>query len=282
MRHRWWAALAVVLSLASIAVPIKFVETEMFPQNLTRDMYMNFHLDGHYPLETVAEAVKVVEDYLYENQERFEIRAVYTYFDEEGEAQASVMLTDDDEAIRTSQEISKDIMDGMPKIAIGKPDFNFERTGGAENLGITLTGSSSEVLDALAEDAVRLLSATPGLSGVVSEADVGDQELQVRVDRARANALGFSSQDVAQAVAIALRGIDLREFRGEDGEVPVRLQFREGDRRTIEDLRDLKLRNSEGIQIPLTSLVDVTQQSGPSRIQRMDRATGVRLSRGPA
>ena len=73
----------------------------------------------------------------------------------------------------------------------------------AESLNVTLTGSSSEVLRRLAEDAVRTLSAVEGLSGVVSEAGAGDQEVQLRVDRERANQLGFSTQEVAQAVAIA-------------------------------------------------------------------------------
>ncbi|HMB59108.1 MAG TPA: efflux RND transporter permease subunit, partial [Xanthomonadales bacterium] len=278
MRHRWWAALAVVLAMGSIAIPISIVETDMFPQNSTRNLFMNYHLDGNYPLEQVKAAVDVVENYLYENQERFEIRAVYTYYNEEGEAQASVLLTEDEEAVRSSQEISKDILEGMPKIAIGKPDFNFERMGGGEKLGITLTGSSSEVLEDLAEDAVRLLSNVEGLSGVVSGADIGDQELQVRVNRERANALGFSTQDVAQAVSIALRGVDLREFKGEEGEIPVRLQFQEIDRENIDDLRDLKLRNSEGVAVPIMSMVSVSQQSGPSRIRRINRETGLRVT----
>ncbi|HLF30079.1 MAG TPA: efflux RND transporter permease subunit [Xanthomonadales bacterium] len=278
MRHRWLAALSVVLALGSAAIPMSVVETDMFPQNLTRNLFMNFHLDGNYPLEQVKRAVDQVENYLYENQERFEIRAVYTYYDEAGEAQSSVLLTDDDEATRSSQEITRDILEGMPKIAIGKPDFSFERVGGGEQLGITLSGSSSEALENLAEDAVRVLSAVPGLTGVVSAAAIGEEELQVRVDRERANSLGFTTEDVALAVSIALRGVELREFRGEEGEIPVRLQFREVDRKNLDDLRDLKLRNAAGVQVPLMAMVEVSQHSGASRIQRINRQTGLRVT----
>lgn len=278
MRHRWWAALAIVLAMGSVAVPITFVETDMFPQNQTRNLFMNYHLDGDYPLEKVKESVDRIEDYLYENQERFNIRAVYTYYNEEGEAQSSVLLTEDDEATRSSEDISRDILEGMPKIAIGSPDFKFERVGGGEQLGITLTGSSSEILETLAEDAVRLLSTVEGLTGVVSAAALGDEELQVRVNRDRANALGFSTQDVAQAVSIAMRGVDLREFKGEEGEIPVRLQFREEDRENLADIRDLKLRNANGVLVPLMAMVEVSTQSGPSRIQRINRETGMKVT----
>jgi len=278
MRHRWLSALAVVLALGSVAIPVSVVKTDMFPQDQTRNLFMDYHLNGNYPLEKVKQAVDQVEEYLYSNQERFEIRAVYTYYNEEGVAQASVLLKDDDDAVRSSEEIAREILEGMPKLAIGSPNFDFERAGGKEKLGIMLSGTSSEILENLSQDAVRVLSSIPGLSSVVSAAAVGDEELQVRVDRQRANMLGFSTQDVARAVAIALRGVDLREFKGEEGEIPVRLQFREADRQNVEDLRDLKLRNADGVQVPLMAMVEIAQQSGPTRVQHIDRQTGLRVT----
>ena len=189
-----------------------------------------------------------------------------------------ILLEDDEAATRSAHEISTDIMDGLPKIAIGQPAFGFDRVGGGDKLNITLTGSSSEVLRELADDAVRNLSSVEGLTGVVSAASAGDQEVQVRVDRERANQLGFSTQEVAQAVSIAIRGVELREFKGEEGEIPVRLQFREEDRRAISDLRDIKLRNRDGVAIPLVSMVNFTQGTGPTKIQRLDRQTGLRVT----
>jgi len=279
MRHRWLSGGLVVITLASAAIPISLVETDMFPQNQTRQLYMPYHLDGNYSLEKLKESVDRIENYLYENQERFEIRAVYTYYSEKAEGTASViLLKDDKESKRSAEEISKDILDGLPKIAIGRPSFDFERIGGGDKLSISLTGSSSEVLRELANDAVRVLSSVDGLTGVVSAASAGEQEVQVRVNRERANQLGFSTREVAQAVAIAIRGVNLREFKGEESEIPVRLQFRESDRENISDLRDIKLRNAQGEAIPLISMVDFVERTGPTEIRRLDRTTGLRVS----
>lgn len=280
LRHRWAAAALVIVSLASAAIPMSLVNTDMFPMNQTRQLYLSYHLDGHYPLEKIKESVDRIENYLYDNQEEFEIRAVYTYYDETGSSNtlSAILLTEDEDSKLSSEEISKRILEGLPRIAIGKPSFDFERAGGGEKLNITLTGSSSAVLRGLAEDAARVLSGVDGVSGVVSEAAAGDQEMQVRVDREKANLLGFSTQDVAQAVAIALRGVDLREFKGEEGEIPVRLQLREQDRENISDLRDIKLRNAAGQQVPLMALVSITEQSGPTEIRRLDRQTGLRVT----
>ena len=279
MRHRWLAASMVVLTLLSAAIPMLVVETDMFPQDSTRRLYMPYHLDGHYPLAKLKESVDQIEEYLYTNQERLEIRAVYSYYSEQAENTAStILLTDDKHAKRSSQEISSEILENMPKIAIGRPSFDFQRVGGGEELSVTLTGTSSEVLRDLSEDAVRILSSVEGLSGVVSAVSAGDQEVQVRVNRERANQLGFSTQEVAQVVAIAIRGVDLREFKGEEGEIPVRLQFREQDRQQLDDLRDLKLRNSEGVSIPLMSMVDFIESTGPTEIRRLDRKTGLSVT----
>jgi HAE1 family hydrophobic/amphiphilic exporter-1 len=279
MRHRWLAAAMVVLTLLSAAIPMSIVETDMFPQDQTRKLYMPYHLDGNYPLAKLKESVDRIEEYLYANQERFEIRAVYTYYSEQSEGTASlILLTDDENSKRSSEEISADIMEGLPRIAIGRPSFDFDRIGGGDKLSITLTGTSSEVLRDLSHDAVRVLTSVEGLTGVVSGAAAGDQEVQVHVNRERANQLGFSTQEVAQAVAIAIRGVDLREFKGEQGEIPVRLQFREEDRRDVDDLRDIKLRNSEGVSIPLMALVDFEKSTGPTEIRRLDRKTGLKVS----
>jgi HAE1 family hydrophobic/amphiphilic exporter-1 len=280
LRHRWVAAGLVVLTLASAAVPLSLVETDMFPQDQTRQLYLRYHLNGQYPLEKIKESVDRIEEYLYANQEEFEIRAVYTYYDEQGSANtlSAILLTDDDQSKLSSQEISKRIMEGLPKIAIGRPGFSFERAGGGESLNVTLNGSSSAMLRQLATDTVRVLSEVEGLGGVVSEAGTGDQEVQLRVDRERANQLGFSTQEVAQAVAIAIRGVDLREFKGEEGEVPVRLQLREADRQNLDDLRDIKLRNAAGERIPLMALVRLSEDSGPTEIRRLNRQTGLRVT----
>jgi HAE1 family hydrophobic/amphiphilic exporter-1 len=98
------------------------------------------------------------------------------------------------------------------------------------------------------------------------------------VDREKANQLGFSTQQVAEAVAIAIRGVDLREFKAEEGEIPVRLQLREADRESLTDLRDIKLRNAAGEAVPLTSLVRLSETSGPAEIRRIDRQTGLRVT----
>jgi HAE1 family hydrophobic/amphiphilic exporter-1 len=107
--------------------------------------------------------------------------------------------------------------------------------------------------------------------------DSGDEnsELQVTVNRERAAAYGFSAQEVAQYIAIALRGSPLREFRRGDTEVPVNVRFAGADKFRIEDLSSLNLRRPDGTAVPLTALVDVNLRQGASQVWRQNRQTGL-------
>lgn len=277
LRARWRTGLLIVLTFASIVIPASIVESDLFPASLTRTLYLHYNLDSQYPLDKVKASVDRIEEYLYSNQERFEIRAVYTYYDERGSAQSTVLLTEDKDAILPSTEIATLIEEGLPKIAIGKPSFDQNRTGGAQGVSITLIGDSSEKLRETGADVIHVLSTIEGLSSVRMPSNPGERELQVRVDRERARLLGFSTQEVASAVAIALRGVNLREYRAEQGEVPVKLQFRDADKRSPDALKDIKLTNTAGLQIPLMAMVDITEKDGPNTVRRLNRETALVL-----
>jgi HAE1 family hydrophobic/amphiphilic exporter-1 len=275
LSHRWKAWLGIVLILASVGIPGYFVKQDMFPEEISRDLFLRFNLDTKYPLEKIKPAVDRIEDFLYANQEEFEIRAVYTYYDEDGNAQSSILLEDEENAIRSSTEIKEDIIAGLPKIAIGRPSFDQNRSGGSEGVTLSITGDSSDQLAILADDVIFALEQIEELRDIRTDLGAGDREVQVRVDRDRARQFGFSAQEVATAIAVALRGSQLSEFRTPEGEVPMMVRFQESDTQTVEQLKGLRLQSVDGSRVPLSSMVDWSVRSGPVRISRQDRETAV-------
>ena len=71
---------------------------------------------------------------------------------------------------------------------------------------------------------------------------------------------------------------NLREFRGDFGEVAVRLAFREDDKQSIEQLVDLPLYTPDGRRITLGSVASVRIGRSPDTIRRTDRQTAVILT----
>ena len=96
-----------------------------------------------------------------------------------------------------------------------------------------LSGESSERLEELSHEVAGVLSRVKGFQDVRSEAETGEEEVRVIVDRERARQYGYSTQQIASTVSTAMRGFSLRRFRTPDGEVDMRLAFQDSDQQSI-------------------------------------------------
>ena len=279
LRHPRWSALAAVIVLASPAAPVGLgmLQTDMFPQEPSRRLELIYHIDDIYPVERVEMAVNRMEAFLFENAGRLDIESVYSYYDT-GRAQSSILLTEGDAISMDAQTVMDTILEEMPELVIGRPDFQWQQQGGGPGFGITLTGESTERLAELAGEAWRVLSTVEGLEGLTSDLTAGPKEVQVVVDRERAARVGLTSQAVGRAVSVAMRGQPLREFRTPDGEIGVRLAFREDDRQTTEQLANVTIMAPSGERVLLGAVADLHERTGPRQIRRTDRKTSVKIS----
>ncbi|MDH3752072.1 MAG: efflux RND transporter permease subunit, partial [Gammaproteobacteria bacterium] len=277
--HPWWTALGILLTCVIGVLPLvlSLVKFDAFPQDVGRRLFMPYHVEGQHSLERMESVVDTVEDYLYSRQEEFNIRSIYSYYDLE-RAESTILLTDEDDAILSTKEIIELIEEDLPEIVIGKPSFQFDQQGGGEGFSIQITGDSTTVLNELGADIARALSSVEGLKDIRSDAESGDKEVRVIIDRARAAAAGLTAADIAMTVSIAMRGENLREFRGDYGEVDVRLAFRDDEKQSVEQLADLPLYKPNGERITLGSVANLHIGQSPNTIRRTDRQTSVILS----
>jgi HAE1 family hydrophobic/amphiphilic exporter-1 len=253
------------------------VKKDMFEEHEDRRLYLRYNVNGNYTLEKVESTVDLIEDYLYKHQDQFEIKSVYSYY-EGDEAMSTINLIKGKGANKSQEQIRREIEKGLPKVAIGKLSFDRRRGMGEENLKIYLKGKSSTQLVELSLQVASVLANVPGLIDVRSDAEAGDQEIQVVVDRDRAAQYGFATKQVADMVAVALRGVNLRRFHDEFGEVNVKVQFQEGDKQTLEQLQNLVLYDGQKQPIKLSTLADFQVRRGPRNIHRENRITSLGVS----
>ncbi len=277
--HPWWTGLGIVITCVIGVLPLalQVVKFDMFPQDVGRRLFMPYHIEGQHPVKRVEAAVDTIEEYLFSRQEEFNIRSVYSYFDQ-GQAQSTLLLTEEDDATLSTKEIIERIEADMPTLAIGKPTFQFDQQGGGEGFTVQISGDSTELLNELGAEVARALSSIEGLKDVRSDAEAGEKEVRVAIDRDRAAIVGLTASDIAQTIAIAMRGENLREFRGETGEIEVRLAFREDDKQNVEQLANLPLFTPDGNRINLGSVASLHVGQSPATIRRTDRQTAVILS----
>jgi len=107
-------------------------------------------------------------------------------------------------------------------------------------------------------------------------------ELQVEIDRAKANNIGVSPLDVAQTLQLALAeqrvGFFVRD--GEQREIIASVD--EEDRNNPLDLTSLYVRSSSGETVPLDNLVTVREQATPPQVFRFNRYMSATVSARPA
>jgi hydrophobic/amphiphilic exporter-1 (mainly G- bacteria), HAE1 family len=277
LHHRWKTIGLILLVVAVSVVPMMGTKFDMFPNGETREAELSYRWNGSYRLEELSKAVREVELYLEERREEFEITQIYSWYSERGWAATRITFTDEGKMTPTPKLMDQ-ILKDLPKSAMAEISFQDNNNGpggGGDGLQVSLVGDSSLVLDELATSVVPVLKALPLARDVYADNGAKSREIQVQVDRERALSYGFSAQQVAQYIGIALRGTPLREFRAGTSEVPVWLRFQESDSAGLDDLRDFKLATPDGRQVPLMAMVDIRVVAGPSTINRQSRQTAL-------
>jgi len=279
LTHRRWTIVFILLVLISIAVPASIVKFDMFPdQQRDRKLRLHYNVNDTYALEEVERAVDIIEEYLFDHKEEFEIRSVYSFYQTDY-ALSTILLTKDDDVNKSQKDIQDSIRKNLPKIAIGDPAFERRDTGGRESgIRIQLIGKSSDELTKISKDVAWTLSKIKGLVDVRSEAEAGKREVHVVVDRELSKQYGFSSRQVANVVSAAMRGVRLRKFRTHEGEVNVRIEFQDLDKQNLEHLHNLPLIDQNNQLFRLTSIAEFTLENGPPIIRRDNRVTGTGVS----
>jgi HAE1 family hydrophobic/amphiphilic exporter-1 len=275
LRHRRATSLMMVGVLVSVVVPVKLVKVNMFENPEDRRLRLFYNINGTYTLREVESAVDVYENYLFDNKKAFEIESVYTFY--QGDyALSTILLEKGKKAKKSMKEIEDAIRKDLPTAAIARPSFDFNNQGGqGQSVRIQLNGKSSEDLITLANDVAWTISNVPGFKDVRSEAEAGEKEVRVVVDRERARQRGLSTEDVAQVVSAAMRGINLPQFRSQDGEIAMRLEFQDEDKRNLDQLENVPLIGSGEEPMKLASVADFTVKPGPRNIHREARTTSL-------
>ncbi len=278
LSHRGATMLSVfALMVLSIALPMRLTKTDMFPPGQSSQLHLQYNLNGIYRLEELQQSIVVVEQYLEAHRADFHIKNIYSYFNEQGDAMTNVLLKDGPDGAGNSQAIMEKIRADMPKIAIGTIGFDQQSQDSNNSVQLFISGDSSATLRELSASVIQVLQRVPGLHDVRTGETTGDREIAVHVDRDRAQNYGFSASQVAQYVAIALRGMPLKEFHNNGTQIPVWLRFRNTDTQNLQDLSDYKLRRADGTMVPLLSMVDLRNRAAASAIERENRQTSLEI-----
>lgn len=153
---------------------------------------------------------------------------------------------------------------------------------------LNVYGKDLAMLDRLGRQVVDVAENTPGMAQAGTSWALGNPSWDVRVDPARAQALGLSPDDVASQLYYLTRGGLTNEFYRlpnlRQNTVLVRLEA--DQRKNAADLSTLTLGTSSGRAVPLSAIADIVPRPSPTLIEhdggrRVETVTGFYRKNGP-
>ena len=152
------------------------------------------------------------------------------------------------------------------------------RVGGRKQMSIVLKSENPEALTKTALALTQQMSQVPGLIEVQSSASLVKPEILVKPDPNRAADQGVSVQQIAHTASLATIGdIDsnLTKFDLPDRQIPIHVMLASQFRSDIETIKNLQVPGKNNTLVPLRAVADIALGSGPSQIDRYDRARQV-------
>ncbi|MCZ6632025.1 MAG: efflux RND transporter permease subunit [bacterium] len=276
LRYRWTTVVVACGVLGLGFYLYAQIEKRPFRWQPSRRIDLSVEVPRSYDIEAAQALFKRVEDILIPRKAELDISAISTRFSTRYSNRITLYLTPTEEARLSTDEVKARIKPLLPQDIPGVR-FKLGRSGGSGSaeVGIEIKGRNSQTLEILAEDIKLRLQNIPGVQEIESNLESGLEEIQVSVNRKRAQRYGLSPRQVATTIATALGSRGNNRYKTDDGEIDINLRFREEDRATLEQLKNVSIESDNGTMVSFSSLADFRLKKGRRSITRKDRMTTV-------
>ena len=139
--------------------------------------------------------------------------------------------------------------------------------GVRSDIGLSLYGDNLDVLKTEGDKIVRALSQVRGAADVQAQQISGLPYLRVKIRRDAIARYGINSSEVLNAVSVIGGKLVGEVFEGQR-RFPLQVRISPEWRQDVEKLRQIKIDDPQGRQIPISQLADIVIEDGPSEISR--------------
>jgi multidrug efflux pump len=208
--------------------------------------------------------------------------AMYVMLDD-FEDRRSPSLSSEKIAEALNEEFQKQVPNALVNI-FGAPPIEGLGTAGGIKIIVQDTGDNGlYALQKAADEVVARSEKNPNLQGSFTSFRADTPWLELLIDRAQAKDRGVSIDDVRTTLESTLGPYYINDFNRFGRTWQVNVQAMDKFRQSIEDVKQLKVRNSAGDMVPLADFAAVRHISGPVMVMRynMYLAAAVHADAGP-
>ncbi|HPP91064.1 efflux RND transporter permease subunit [Tenuifilum sp.] len=150
-------------------------------------------------------------------------------------------------------------------------------TGNKKPIEIEVSGNSFGSINSTAEAITARMRQSKYFSDVINNVDKGKLEVQIRVDKRKASAMGLNSAMIGLQVRQSIYGTEAGEFKEEGDEYDITLRYSPENRNDINQIRNIQLKNLLNQTIPLSAVAEVEMGTSPLQINRKGQQRVVKV-----
>lgn len=137
-------------------------------------------------------------------------------------------------------------------------------------INVQFSGNSLDTLSRVGEQVKARLATYPGVFDIADSLSDGKEELRVELT-AEGQLLGLDRSAVLGQVSQAFKGFEAQRIQRGRDDVRVIVRLPQGERSSVDTLRDLLIATPDGRSVPLANVAELIPDKGPSQITRIDR-----------
>ncbi|MFH0827653.1 MAG: efflux RND transporter permease subunit [Candidatus Omnitrophota bacterium] len=149
--------------------------------------------------------------------------------------------------------------------------------GGSKPISIEILGNDLKATDELAYNLKNQIEKINGIVEVSISRELGNPELQVEVDRAKASSLGLSMQAISDSLRTYFYGYTATKYREAGEQYDIFVRLKDVDRASIKDIENISLISPAGKAIPLSNVAAVVTRTGPIEIERQNQVRIIKV-----
>ncbi len=287
LNHRWLVAGLTLLLLAGSLSLVPLIGTELMPASDEGEVRVNVEMEAGTRLAVLDRTVQPIERLIREAVP--EARTIITGLGGPGsthQGDIRVALAPLGERTRSSEEIADALRPSLSAIPgavvrtrAGQGLFILQMVnGGTEQVQIEIRGFDLDTADALARKIKTVVERTPGVTDARISRQSGIPERLIEVNRAKAETLHISVDQVAKALQTVLGGAKAGYYREGGDEYDILVKLEDAESRSLQDILDLTVSGADGTPVILRNIVEPMPRTGPVQIERKDQERIVYVS----
>lgn len=283
LRHKYVALIILVIAGGLIILLWNTIPAEMAPLEDRSQISISATTpEGstyEYTLDYIEDVGQTVETLVPEQKN-------ITTMVRGGFANVRLVLVKPDKRKRSQQEIANQISAVVRKKTKARASVIQQSTFGSRRSGqpiqyvlqATSINKLREILPAfMAEVQSNPVFETPDVNLKFTK-----PELQIIINRDKANLLGVSTQNLGQTLQLALSGQRFGYFFMNGKQYQILGELERGDRNKPLDLKSLYVRNNQGHMVQFDNLVTLREETAPPQLYRYNRFVAATISAGLA